>query len=747
MRQAYWLFRVAALHFFFIFIAGGEDMMLTVSVILSISLPCAGTETPWRTSFQSAQPWSPGVDLQTDAALVYGVWGDYAAKVQSYADQGYQTELMTGVAWGEYQDYVEGRFDGEQHHDEAQVARDGKPIMHHDTVPYFVPSASYRTYLKSLIAKAIDAGVTGIHLEEPEFWSHAGYSEGFKREYQRFYGESWRPPHESVDARYRAEKLKYVLYRDTLAELFAFAKDYARRQGRAVRCYVPTHSLINYACWRIISPMSSLMALPEADGYIAQVWTGTARTANIYRGVARERTFETAYLEYAQAVSMIRPTGRTCILLADPVEDDPNHGWDDYEFNYRRVLVASLLHPEVHHYEVMPWPDRVFLGRYPASEEEARKRDSANPPERIPIPPDYATVLLTCANALNHMRVEAEQIRWDAGPPSTGVLVADSMMFQRGEPSPSDPHLSSFFGLALPLLKHGIPVKVVQMETLTSVQALHGLSILLLTYEHMKPPQASHHDVLAAWVRDHGGGLLLYETGEDPYHRVREWWNQPPNAYAHPAQHLLEQLGLPRDATPAAYVVGRGKVRLIHASPAALAQREDGAREVREQVRSVMEAVGQGEFWREQAHIVLHRGPFCIAANMDEGPGEMPIDISGAWVDLFDASLPVRFQPALKTGEVMLLRNAAPDEPAVVLAAAGRVRNETADEQSLAYQVRGPSGTTCSARLKLPREPVAIIVKDEHGPLAHQAIWDASSATLLLRHEHRAAPIDVRCAW
>ena len=38
------------------------------------------------------------------------------------------------------------------------------------------------------------------------------------------------------------------------------------------------------------------------------------------------------------------------------------------------------------------------------------------------------------------------------------------MMFQRGDPSPSDPDLGSFYGLALPLLKHGIPAEPVQLE-------------------------------------------------------------------------------------------------------------------------------------------------------------------------------------------------------------------------------------------------------------------------------------------
>jgi len=61
----------------------------------------------------------------------------------------------------------------------------------------------------------------------------------------------------------------------------------AAEQGRTIECHVPTHSLNNYAHWRIVSPMSSLMELQAMDGYIAQVWTGTSRTPNIYKAFVK----------------------------------------------------------------------------------------------------------------------------------------------------------------------------------------------------------------------------------------------------------------------------------------------------------------------------------------------------------------------------------------------------------------------------------------------------------------------------
>ncbi len=57
------------------------------------------------------------------------------------------------------------------------------------------------------------------------------------------------------------------------------------------------------------APESSLLDV-GADGYIAQVWTGTAREPNVYAGVTRERTFETAFLEYGALQNIARSSGK-----------------------------------------------------------------------------------------------------------------------------------------------------------------------------------------------------------------------------------------------------------------------------------------------------------------------------------------------------------------------------------------------------------------------------------------------------
>jgi len=395
-----------------------------------------------RTSFQTHARWDPRLQIRSDVAICYGIDASLPDRIAEWKAQGYIPHLMTGVSWGQYQDYLYGRFDGINHVDEAQTDRNGRVISHGGDVYYMSPGENFGKFLCQGVKRAMDAGARAIHLEEPEFWVRGGYGAGFKREWKAYYGEDWVAPHSSPDAQYRSSRLKYHLYRRALKQVFEFVKAENARTGRQVKCYVPTHSLINYAQWKIVSPESSLLEV-GADGFIAQVWTGTSRTPNVYRGQARERTFETAFLEYGSMMEVVRAGGGTVWFLNDPIEDNPDHSWDDYKTNWESTLTASLLWPQVWRYEVMPWPERIYRRSYPTVERARRKPGESV--ARVPIPPSYATELQTVITALNDM--EQAEVAWDCGTRGVGVVVSDSMMFQRGDPSPSDERLGSFFGL------------------------------------------------------------------------------------------------------------------------------------------------------------------------------------------------------------------------------------------------------------------------------------------------------------
>ena len=248
-----------------------------------------------RLSFQTSGPWSPRVELNADVALVYGIGRQFPTRLEDWKSHGYRIHLMTGVAWGGYQDYIHGRWDGTNHEDQSQKRGDGSLRLHGRDVPYISPGENYGKYLSEGVLKALDAGAQAVCLEEPEFWVDSGWEENFKREWKAYYGDDWLAPDSSPDAQYRASKLKYYLYRRALSQVFDAVHNYAKAHNREIPCYVATHSLINYSQWKIVSPESSLLQV-GCDGYIAQVWTGTSRTPNNYEGRFKERTFDTAFL-------------------------------------------------------------------------------------------------------------------------------------------------------------------------------------------------------------------------------------------------------------------------------------------------------------------------------------------------------------------------------------------------------------------------------------------------------------------
>jgi hypothetical protein len=639
-----------------------------------------------RTCFQTSQPWSDRGDLGSDVAIAYGIGPTLPERMQTWREHGYRVHVMTGVAWGNYQDYIEGHFDGVKHDDEIQTDQNGNRHGHGGNVYYMCPGTNYGKFLGAGIQKALEAGAEAIHLEEPEFWVQDGYEEGFKREWKNYYGEDWQPPHSSVDAQWRASKLKYFLYRRALQQVFDYVLDYNKRSGRHVRCYVPTHSLLNYAQWKIVSPESSLARLKGCAGYIAQVWTGTSRTPNFYRGVFRERTFETAFLEYGAMQNLVRSTGRTVWYLNDPVEDNPGHDWHDYQSNWESTLVASLFQPEVSKYEVAPWPERVFGGSYP------RRGPREN---RVPIPPSYATELQIVMRALNDM--DQKQIEWDCGTAGIGVLVSDSLMFERGDPTPSDLHLGHVFGLAMPFLKRGMPVTPVQLENVGIDHYLDGFRLLLLSYHGMKPLDAAVHTALAKWVK-RGGALLVCDDDGDPYNAVRDWWNTGAMKHSTPREHLFEQLGLKAQVSETNRV-GKGVVLFMRENPAAFAASAEA--------ESRLAKVAKREArltWHEANYLLLRRGPYVIAAGLDESPASGSKELRGKFVNLFDPALRVQTEFTLGPGSRYLLLDLEKTQArdSSVLAAACKVIEGKRGSERLSYFIEGVGGTEAVILLRIP---------------------------------------------
>lgn len=707
----------------------------------------AQQEKKVKTTFQTSREWRPTIDVRSDAVMVYGVGGNpsdrsrtvsFEERVQSWRNRGYLTHFMTGIAWGEYKDYFTGEWDGKIHIDEGQVKQNGDTIWHGHMVPYIVPSENFLNYLKERhVKRVIDAGIDVIFMEEPEFWAKAGYSEAFKREWKKYYGFDWRPQYLSPENTYLSNKLKYHLYYNALDEVFSFAKEYGKKRGMDVKCYVPTHSLVNYAQWMIVSPEASLASLPSVDGYIAQVWTGTSREPNYFNGKMKERVFETAFLEYGSMESMTAPTGREIFFLTDPIEDWPRD-WVDYKKNYEATFTAQLLYPRIDKYEIMPWPERIYEGLYRTSRGSDKK-------ERIPR--HYSTQMQVMINALNQMPWSENRVNGSQG---IGVLMSNSLMFQRfpEHDGYKDPQLSNFYGQTLPLLKRGVPVQIVHMENLPYPETLKDMKILIASYSGMKPMDEEAHYFLTEWVKD--GGVLLYcGRDNDPFQQVTEWWNSGENSYATASAHLFEELGLPKPYAADEYAVGKGKVHILRNDPKEFVLVENGDTMFVDLLEKIYYEATNEELCLKN-YFSLKRGPYLMFSVLDESVDPLPFIVEGFFIDLFDPEIPVLHKKMVNPGEQAFLYDIGTidnrQQPRV-LAAAARVSDEKTEGCRYSFIAKSPVHTTNVMRIFLPGEAIACKVTNSAGNVDYDFFWDNESRTAFLRFENDPDGITVQLEW
>lgn len=685
-----------------------------------------------KTVFQTSQSWKPTIDNRGDVAIIYGVGGNpsdnnrkqkFEDRVSSWRQRGYKTHFMTGIAWGNYKDYFTGQWDGKTHLNEGQVQQNGDTIWHGHLVPYIVPTENFLKYMKEEhIKRVIDAGIDAIYLEEPEFWARAGYSDAFKEEWKKYYNFDWRPQHESPENTYLSNKLKYQLYYRALEEVFTYAKEYGKSKGMNVRCYVPTHSLINYSQWMIVSPEASLASMACVDGYIAQIWTGTSREPNYYNGLAKERVFETAFLEYGSMESMTAPTGRKMFFLTDPIEDR-SQDWVDYKKNYEATFTAQLLYPNIANYEIMPWPERIYDGLY---------RKSKGSEDRIKIPRHYSTQMQVMINTLNDMPVSENKV---SGSQGFSVLLANSLMFQRfpTHNGYEDPQLSDFYGQALPFLKRGIPVKTVHIENLSLEETLKDTKVLLMTYSNMKPLLPKAHEHLAEWVKN--GGIVIYSARDnDPYQTVQEWWNTGENKYAAPSDHLLEKMNIGKTPAEGEYNFGKGSVYVFRHDPKEYALSKHGdsafvevAKRLYEQKAKAGKVIFKNSFF-------LQRGNYDLISVMDESVSSQPYTAKGMFIDLFDPQLPVIYQKVVNPGSQAFLygiKRLKNKNTPQVLATAARIYNEEIKTGEYSFIAKSPVNTSNVMRILLPAKPLSFKIKDATGNDLKTATceWDKKSKT------------------
>jgi hypothetical protein len=416
--------------------------------------------------------------------------------------------------------------------------------------------------------------------------------------------------------------------------------------------------------------------------------------------------------------NLVRSTGRQVWYLADPIEDNPNHDWGDYRQNYHSTLIASLLQPDVSQYEVMPWPERIFNGNYPSASDSKK---------RVPIPDAYATELQVVINALKD--IKQSKVSWQSGSRGIGVMVSDSLMFQRGGPTNSDGEFGHFYGLAMPFVKRGMPVQPVQLENVTFPHYLDSLKVIVMSYEGMKPMSEVVHVAIATWVR-RGGSLVFVDDDRDNFNGVREWWNSNGLHCHSPRENLFEKLGL-NGFTGGKAKVAKGTVLWLKERPSSLSRRPDGGSFLADQIKSVSQKLP----WKVSSSLVLRRGPYVIAAGMDESNSPSQT-LTGDYVDLFDSELRVQTSIGLKPNSRHFLVNLKQINRTVI-ASAGQVTESTSTSSQWQGSIEGVGRTQGIILLRTKLQPTSASVDDK--PLS-VSDYDSTRHLLWLRMPLTASP-------
>jgi hypothetical protein len=248
------------------------------------------------------------------------------------------------------------------------------------------------------------------------------------------------------------------------------------------------------------------------------------------------------------------------------------------------------------------------------------------------------------------------------------------------------------------------------------------------------------HLPLANWVRQ-GGVLVVCDADADPYLRVREWWNSGGLRYATPREHLFQQLGLAGTETPDEFrPIGKGGLIWLRERPVSCSASAAGAAKLVETTRQAAGAAGLK--WRETNYLLLRRGPYVIAAGLDESIGGETRKLQGRFVNLFDSELRVRSEVPLESGSRLLLLDldyASSPQPHLLASACKALpKQETAAQ--LTYTVEGVGDTPAIILLQASRPPRRVTLA---GQTLDTFDYSAKDRLLWVRFENDVIPRDL----
>jgi hypothetical protein len=279
------------------------------------------------------------------------------------------------------------------------------------------------------------------------------------------------------------------------------------------------------------------------------------------------------------------------------------------------------------------------------------------------------------------------------------------------------------------------------LENVTIKNYLKDFRVLLLSYDGQKTLTPEIHAPLANWVKQ-GGILIVCDADADPYLHVREWWNTNGRQYSTPREHLFEQLCVPSSVTNGQLqAIAKGGLIWLRERPASSCNSAAGAAKIVEATKRAASAAAVK--WRETNYLLLRRGPYLVAAGLDESIGGEPRKLQGRFVNLFDSDLRVQAEVTLKPNSRYLLLDL--DAPEIkkksLLASACKAILKDSTRSRLTYSVEGVGETTGIVLLQSAKPPRQVTLA---GKPLETFEYSGKDRLLWIRFENEAAPRELR---
>lgn len=453
-------------------------------------------------SMQVASSYSDIVAVNCDSVMIYST-NEGLVNSWTEHDDIFNIDMMIAINRADLA-YCD------EHPEQIQTQRSGEKMIHGAKGSYYmVPTKEFIEYIwESVEWSLINFRPNTIAFEEPEMWNTSGFSQGFKDEWKEYFGEEWQDPQSSPEAMLKSMELKTYLFERIISEM----SDRIKKIAPETKLYIATHSTPNYNAWGITAGLNHYMATGKVDGVIGQTWSDTIRTAFPYKNKSVVDEYLNAYIDFASYIDSVE--GTNFFALADPMSDSSDASEIQNRYAYRQTIAASLMHPQIHRFEICPWVNRAFAN----------------------VSSTYRTIQTQCYNALNY--VGGKAITMQTGTPGIKYAVSDTISWLKSErwsPATSE----GLYGVTMPLATAGIPVGIKSMEQIYTADDLNDTKILILSYDNQLPMSETVNEAIADWVKK-GGVLLLTSGCNDYWDAADRFWVKDGS----PVINLFNKLGI-----------------------------------------------------------------------------------------------------------------------------------------------------------------------------------------------------------